>query len=538
MPDLYPGVHTLRVEGGARAIISNSTSTTAFLGIFRKGPVDEAVRITSWGQFVEIYGGHWTHSEASYAVEHYFLNGGRVAYIVRTTWETDPANPPTTPVKPETADGDVDAKSPGTGAALRFDASSPGSWGNSVRIGVASDGTAGVYDLVIRQYAGASIVAEEVYSGLSTSQSDPRFGPTIVNKTSRLVEMGADDGEMPEPTDDGNGDTTLPYILQLDLSTLGEALSGGEDGLIPGDTGWTDRAVAALRGDAVDKTGLYALDRIAPDRFSLMCIPCTSRMAKTKAKDVIAEATGYCKRNYAMLLVGAGEDNVPSDITDWFSEFNTNREYAAGLFPRVLFEDPDDPGTIRSQDPSGIHAGVMARTDAARGVWKTPAGSEAGIAGGQLEYVLSDLDQEPLNRAGVNCMRQFPVIGAVVWGGRTLAGADLLASEHKYVAVARTSLMIESSLRDGLQWVVFEPNDESLWGRIRLSVGSFMAGLHREGAFQGTSAQDAYFVRCDSSTTTQGDIDRGVVNIVVGFAPLKPAEFVIVRIQQIAGPVS
>jgi hypothetical protein len=140
-----------------------------------------------------------------------------------------------------------------------------------------------------------------------------------------------------------------------------------------------------------------------------------------------------------------------------------------------------------------------------------------------------------LNPLGVNCLRSFPVTGNVVWGARTLEGADQLASEWKYVPVRRTALNIEETLYRALQWVVFEPNDEPLWAQIRLNVGSFMHTLFRQGAFQGSTPKDAYLVKCDSETTTQADIDRGVVNILVGFAPLKPAEFVFVRIQQLAG---
>jgi phage tail sheath protein FI len=140
-----------------------------------------------------------------------------------------------------------------------------------------------------------------------------------------------------------------------------------------------------------------------------------------------------------------------------------------------------------------------------------------------------------LNPLGVNCLRSFPVNGRVVWGSRTLAGADQLASEWKYVPVRRTALFIEESLYRGTQWVVFEPNDEPLWAQIRMNVGAFMQNLFRQGAFQGSTPREAYFVKCDSETTTQNDIDNGIVNIIVGFAPLKPAEFVVIKLQQIAG---
>jgi hypothetical protein len=180
----------------------------------------------------------------------------------------------------------------------------------------------------------------------------------------------------------------------------------------------------------------------------------------------------------------------------------------------------------------------MARTDSQRGVWKAPAGLDATLNGAaELTVKLTDGENGQLNPLGVNCLRSFPAVGRVVWGARTLRGADILASEWKYVPVRRTALFIEESLYRGTQWVVFEPNDEPLWAQIRLNVGAFMQNLFRQGAFQGRTPREAYFVKCDKETTTQTDINLGIVNIVVGFAPLKPAEFVVIKIQQIAGDI-
>ena len=183
-------------------------------------------------------------------------------------------------------------------------------------------------------------------------------------------------------------------------------------------------------------------------------------------------------------------------------------------------------------------AGVMARTDGQRGVWKAPAGLDAslnGVAG--LSVEMTDAENGLLNPLGINCLRSFPVHGRVVWGARTLRGADAAADEYKYVPVRRTALYIEESLYRGLKWVVFEPNDEPLWAQIRLNVGAFMHNLFRQGAFQGRTPREAYLVKCDRETTTQNDINLGIVNILVGFAPLKPAEFVIIRLQQLAGQI-
>jgi phage tail sheath protein FI len=172
-------------------------------------------------------------------------------------------------------------------------------------------------------------------------------------------------------------------------------------------------------------------------------------------------------------------------------------------------------------------------------VWKAPAGLDAGITGIQsLDVSLTDAENGMLNPLGVNCLRTFVPGGTVVWGARTRRGADQLADEYKYLSVRRLALFIEESLYRGTQWVVFEENAAPLWAQIRLNLTAFMQTLFRQGAFQGSSPREAYFVRCDGDTTTQDDINRGVVNIVVGFAPLKPAEFVVIQIQQIAGDVA
>jgi phage tail sheath protein FI len=210
---------------------------------------------------------------------------------------------------------------------------------------------------------------------------------------------------------------------------------------------------------------------------------------------------------------------------------------AAVFFPRLEVPDALSENRPRNVGPSGTLAGVFARTDAARGVWKAPAGTEADLRGARPAVKLTDEENGSLNPLGINALRTFPIFGNVSWGARTLDGADAAASEWKYIPVRRTALYIEESLYQGLKWVVFEPNDEPLWAQIRLNVGAFMQNLFRQGAFQGKTPQEAYFVKCDKETTTQNDINLGIVNIVVGFAPLKPAEFVVIKIQQMAGQV-
>jgi phage tail sheath protein FI len=203
---------------------------------------------------------------------------------------------------------------------------------------------------------------------------------------------------------------------------------------------------------------------------------------------------------------------------------------AAVYFPRVIKGDLEMNGQPYVFPACGIIAGVMAATDVARGVWKAPAGQNAAIMGIQgLEINLTDNENGLLNPQGINSLRSFPIIGPVVWGARTLRGADQLSDDYKYVPVRRLTLYIEETVYRGSQWAVFEPNDEPLWSALRLSIGTFLADLQRQGAFYN------YTVACDGSTTTQYDIDRGIVNVIVAIAPVKPAEFVVIKIQQMAG---
>lgn len=247
-----------------------------------------------------------------------------------------------------------------------------------------------------------------------------------------------------------------------------------------------------------------------------------------------------------MLLVDSptawGESPTPANVAATelgnLNLSGSDTRNAALFFPRVRQSDPLLDGQIETMVPCGIVAGVMARTDTSRGVWKSPAGIDAGLNGIQgLQTVLSDAENGQLNPLGINCLRSFPVTGRVVWGARTMRGADQFADEYKYIAVRRTALFIEESLYRGTQWVVFEPNDEPLWAQIRLNLGAFMHNLFRQGAFQGKTPREAYLVKCDKETTTQNDINLGIVNILVGFAPLKPAEFVIIKIQQLTGQI-
>ncbi|MDB5717126.1 MAG: phage tail protein, partial [Sphingomonas bacterium] len=288
-------------------------------------------------------------------------------------------------------------------------------------------------------------------------------------------------------------------------------------------------------GSAVDRTGIQALEDV--DLFNILCIPEATNLSDTDYRALYAAAEAYVEDRRAMLIVDIPQDVRRLDeMQTWLSE-NESLRHPNGVvyFPRTNILDVLNGNRPRSMASSGTIAGLWARTDAQRGVWKAPAGTDARLRNVEsLSYLLTDPENGVLNPLGVNCLRNFPVFSNICWGARTLDGADVLASDWKYVPVRRTTLFIEESLFRGTKWAVFEPNDEPLWSQIRLNVGAFMHDLFRKGAFQGTTPRDAYFVKCDGETTTQSDIDLGIVNVEVGFAPLKPAEFVILKIQQIA----
>jgi hypothetical protein len=315
------------------------------------------------------------------------------------------------------------------------------------------------------------------------------------------------------------------------VSTAGAQLAedAGDDGTLP-----TASELVGVRDP--DKSGMYALEDV--DLFNILCFPGMAGLSAGDVTALVSEAEAYCLEQRSFLLVDLPENvNSLEEARTWLDDNGSLRHRnAAAYFPRVRIPDPLNEFRLRPISPSGTIAGLYARTDGARGVWKAPAGIESTLRNvSELDYPLSDQENGQLNPLGLNCLRGFDVFGKVCWGARTLVGADQLASEWKYVPVRRLALFIEESLFRGTQWVVFEPNDEPLWAQIRLNVGAFMQNLFLQGAFQGSTPREAYLVKCDSETTTQNDIDRGVVNILVGFAPLKPAEFVIIRIQQLAG---
>jgi uncharacterized protein len=273
------------------------------------------------------------------------------------------------------------------------------------------------------------------------------------------------------------------------------------------------------------------------DLFNLLLLPRDKEPGILNVEQVYGKASTFCQKERAFLIMDAPDWGTVQNAQDGIAMLRIGlvKDHSAIYHPKIKVREN---GTETEIGPGGAIAGIMARTDSNRGVWKAPAGTEADIRGiSGIKQRLTDNENGVLNPRAINTIRAFPN-GIVVWGARTMDGDDDFQSEYKYIPVRRLALFMEESLYRGLKWVVFEPNDEPLWAQIRLNVGAFMHDLFRQGAFQGVSPKDAYFVKCDKETTTQSDINQGVVNIWVGFAPLKPAEFVILHIQQVAGNIN
>lgn len=358
-------------------------------------------------------------------------------------------------------------------------------------------------------------------SGTTSATSSVRVQPASTNDATGLLRLG--------PGNDGQSEDGIavrrPAVA--DVVQIGDAaVAAPVTAITPGSDG------TAAVTETTFGTAFGRLDALTD--FSLLAVPGEGTTA------MMDLGMGYCANRPLQDVFYLGEtashDDTADEAANFRKQLTVANSYGALYFPWVKALDP----TGQSRDPillppSGYIAGLYARIDASRGVWKAPAGTEAslnGVVG--LAAELSDVQHGNLNPMGVDVVRRFPGSGVVVFGARTVTSDP----EWRYVPVRRTAILLRVSIYNGIQFAVFEPNDEPLWAQLRLNVGAFMMTLFRQGAFQGATPAQAFFVKCDGETTIQADIDAGVVNVLVGFAPLKPAEFVVVRISQTAGLAS
>jgi hypothetical protein len=490
--------------------------------------------VFNYGDYQRAFGGLSFDYPMSYAVRDFFDHGGSQAIIVRL-FEPVEGDGTARLAFPDAAGGDS-----GDPAALLLKAANPGPWGNTL---TASIDTRGIDEDSARPVSGEfGLEAADLFN-LDLTLLDDEGRPIATERFLNLsVKTGGAAGRFPNRIDRLlMGASALARVDRLSAVPPGDGASARGAG---GDTG-RGLSAACYLGDRSAKTGMYALDKAV--MFNLLCIPPDRRIlpdVPEREQDLDASvrqaAASYCAERRAFYIVDppawwsskAKQGQLaaihPSDLgiggeAEAASAAGRN---AAVYFPRIWKADPLMESHPALFAPCGAVAGVYAATDLARGVWKAPAVQDASLADViELEVPLTDDDNAQLNPLGINCLRQLPILGPVVWGARTLRGGDQWADAYKYVSVRRLTLLVEESLIRGTQWAIFEPNDEALWSSLRLSVGSFLADLSRQGAFYN------YNVQCDVSTTTADDIERGVVNILVRIAPVKPDEFVVLQIQ-------
>jgi uncharacterized protein len=527
----YPGIYIQEIPSSAHTIAAAPTSVTVFVGCthpFKTLQFGKPVELFGFTDYERWFGGFFRGSafdaearsfgDVAQAVNQFFLNGGADAFVVGV--QARPGGqalaPATAVLGPLTFTArevvDADHAMQVTVSNVAATGSPPGS--------PPGDDTA------------------DVMITFGPPPTSPLAGRGSVAESYRQVSLYPTTGGKPNPNFIGtriNG-----------VSSLATVAVGSPPGLLLAGTQPFRPLLAPPAGttlfNAADFVTVFQqdgpLDKLP--LFNLLVLPGVTDGA------VLAAATAFCERKRAFLIMdppladsadGSLPQN-PSRIEDTAEGTALPKSPNSALyFPYLASNDPLT-GLPAEVPPSGTVAGIFARTDVNRGVWKAPAGLETtlnNVSDVVERGRMTDQRHGVLNLRGVNCVRTFPGVGPVVFGARTSVSANPSFQQWKYVPVRRMALFIEQTLYANLGWVVFEPNDEPLWTSIRTSIESFMLGLFRQGAFQGSTPSEAFQVKCDAQTTTQADINNGIVNIVVAFAPLKPAEFVIIKISQLAG---
>jgi hypothetical protein len=577
IPLIYgPNVYVQELPNPVRPIVGVPTSVAAFVGVAPQGVIDYPFQVNSWADYENEFGSLSRDWPLSYAVYLFFLNGGTTALVVRNNDPTDTDNCSVASVTLDpgstsssggasssssggpsssssggpssSSSGGPSSSSSGPPSPITLYASSPGAWGTQLWATVDTDNLFHPdvqFNLTIRQVqtapgsSTATVVSQEVYTGANLQKGSPQYLPTLL-AASQLVSLL-------DPTGSGSQPTSGWVRPGLTKDLPGHGTVPGT-GSVPGVNfaAHPQPAPAADAppiplGDPNKKTGIYALTKA--DIFNILCLP-VDPASTWDPSEILGAAAEFCVHQRAMLVVDPPTDwaQVPLQFPTISGSpaLTSPSSNAAMYYPNLVVTD--ETGTKFNVGPSGAVAGVWAATDSSRGVWKAPAGTAATITGvsgfvapghqpSDMAH-LDDAESGTLNPLAVNALRTKPAVGPVVWGARTTVGSDQAQNQWKYLPVRRLALYIEESLRRGTQWAVFEPNDEPLWSSLRLNVGTFMQTLFSQGAFQGKTPADAYLVQCDANNNPQAQIDLGIVNILVGFAPLYPAEFVIISIQQ------
>jgi phage tail sheath protein FI len=529
----YPGIYIEELPSSTHTITAAPTSITVFIGYahpWKTAAFAKAVRVKNFNDYERAFGGLFASgvfdNDLAYAVNQFFLNGGSDAYVFglepqyvgATSGATDPGDPffPTAPTRPIAVSNGINfrALEPTDAIPMRVTIVNP----RPSTTGGPND-TADIlitYGTRSETYRGASLNSasnnfiEKVINGIGTP---PPFNSALVTVDP------ASGGYATAFVKDQKGLPFNPppgFTSTFSASDFQDAPAGQPPGPFQDD-------------GELDKLPI----------FNLMVLPGVSD------NGILSAALAFCEKKLAFLIVDppqqAAADPLQSPLPFIATLFvniplSTN---GAFYFPYLKSLDPLT-GNVIELPPSGYVAGIYAKTDNNVGVWKAPAGYETTLlntTGVVDRGRMTDPRQGDLNVIAINCLRDFPGVGTIVFGARTLFGAttNTAQQQNRYVPVRRMTLFIEQTLRANLTWVIFRPNDEPLWVAIRASIEDFMLSLFRQGALQGTKPSQAFQVKCDASTTTPDDVANGIVNIVVAFAPLRPAEFVVIQIAQLAG---
>jgi phage tail sheath protein FI len=519
---LHPGVYVEEVPSGARSIEGVGTSTTIFVGDAERGPL-EPTMIKGIADYERAFGGYrrvgpnTPRCRLRHAMDAFFSNGGTTAYILRAVENG------ITPAYGIRAD---------TGGQAHIRASSPGAWSQSLGIvfGESSDNINTHFRIFVT-YTAPGAAAATVVETFDRLSFDPASEGFVVDVLQRSLYIRWDPAfAVPAPATLVAREAAVAGNLNPIASVItaaAVALAGGTGGAAAIDPGDYDAALYGRLDEVTDASLLVVVPFDGAQDNQVLAIQSTA----------IQYAVGRPRQDLFAIAdmprTGAATATDATSATKAFflNAVLTKDNFGAVYFPWVEVSDPigvgRDPTIVLG--PAPFVAGLYARNDQRRGVWKAPAGLEATLLGvRKIEFKLLDTHQDELNPLGVNALRPMPQGGNVVWGSRTMEPS----SEWRYIPVRRTAIFLRSSIYNGIQWAVFEPNNHELWNNLRLTIGSFMDQLFRQGAFAGRTAREAYFVKCDEETTPEADQIAGIVNVWVGFAPLRPAEFVVVQLRQ------
>ena len=522
MPEyLSPGVYVEEVDTGNKPIEGVATSTVGFIGVAERGP-DDPVLVTSFGEYTRSFGGYVENRYLAHGVEGFFQNGGKRCFVNRV--RKDPAANP----------APVAATAPFGGMTVT--AIGAGTWGNRIAVKITNAGNndpalfkltlmyfrdpppvSGTNLTVDPTHPGSRLTANlpnrreptllEVFDNLSTNPNASSFYKRQINGLSTLVRVEGTGG--PRPPNNGTENNVALVAPSL----------------IPFFTNGVDGPALAL-ADA--RMALSAFEKI--DEIAILCCPDEHA---TEFAGITTDLVTQCENLLDRFAILQSNGQVIPPTGHVFQR----SKYSAYYYPWLRIRNAAN-GTDLLIPPGGHIAGIYARSDITRGVHKAPANEvirglllDPADPTRSFQVQVTKGEQDLLNPSGVNVLRYFPGRGNLVWGARTTTRDP----DWKYINVRRLFIFVEESIEEATQWVVFEPNDEPLWARVRRSVSDFLTRLWMDGMLQGRSKEEAYFVKCDRSTMTQADIDNGRLIMLIGIAPVKPAEFVIFRIGQWTG---